>query len=80
MYVFKTLSEVRAITEEWIEQYNEDRPHQALEDLKPFEYREAPISNENPLIQTASKKGMITQRLIRVTVVAVRSFGLQFQQ
>ncbi|MBT5804773.1 MAG: transposase, partial [Gemmatimonadetes bacterium] len=31
MYVFKTLSEVRAITEEWIDQYNEERPHDALE-------------------------------------------------
>lgn len=28
MYVFKALSEVRAITEEWIDQYNEERPHQ----------------------------------------------------
>lgn len=41
MYVFKTLSEVRAITEEWIDQYNEERPHRALGDLTPFEYREA---------------------------------------
>ena len=35
----KTLSEVRAITEEWMDQYNEGRPHDALDDLTPFEYR-----------------------------------------
>ena len=32
-YVFKTLSE------EWMDQYNEERPHDALDDLTPFEYR-----------------------------------------
>lgn len=46
MYVFKTLSEVRAITEEWIDQYNEERPHDALEDLTLFEYREAHLQRE----------------------------------
>ena len=29
----KTLSEVHAITEEWMDQYNEGRPHDALDDL-----------------------------------------------
>jgi len=37
MYVFNILSEVRAITEEWMDQYNEERPHDALGDLTPFE-------------------------------------------
>jgi len=37
-YLFKTLSEVRAITEEWMDRYNEERPHDALDDLTPFEY------------------------------------------
>ena len=41
MYVFKILSEVRALTEEWIDQYNEERPHDALGDLTPFKYRMA---------------------------------------
>ena len=40
-YVFKTLSEVRAITEESMDEYNEERPHDALEDFTPFEYRMA---------------------------------------
>ena len=37
----KTLSEVRAITEEWMDQYNEERPHDVLDDFTSFEYRMA---------------------------------------
>jgi putative transposase len=39
MYVFRTLNEVREITENWIREYNEERPHDALNDLTPWEYR-----------------------------------------
>ena len=46
-YVFKTLSKVRAITEEWMDQYNEERPHDALDDLGLFEYRMAHQTLEN---------------------------------
>lgn len=38
MYVFKTLTEVREVTEKWIKEYNEERPHDALNDLTPWEY------------------------------------------
>lgn len=38
MYVFKTLNEVRELTDRWIREYNEERPHDALEDLTPHEY------------------------------------------
>ncbi|MBD3646451.1 MAG: transposase [Pseudomonadales bacterium] len=38
IYVFKTLNEVRAITENWLRQYNVKRPHDSLEDLTPLEY------------------------------------------
>ena len=41
MYVFRTLAEVRAITENWIDEYNRERPHDSLGDLTPVEYREA---------------------------------------
>ena len=47
MYVFKTLSEVWTITEEWLDQYNEERPHKALGDLTPFEFRWAQQTPEN---------------------------------
>ena len=38
MYVFKRLSEVRNITERWINEYNEKRPHESLGNLTPREY------------------------------------------
>ncbi len=37
-YVFKSLSEVREITEEWLIEYNEQRPHESLGNLTPVEY------------------------------------------
>ena len=46
-YVFKTLSVVRATTEEWMDEYNEERPHDTLEDLTPFEYKMAHQQWEN---------------------------------
>jgi putative transposase len=38
MYAFKTLTEVREITERWMREYNEERPHDSLGDLTPWEY------------------------------------------
>lgn len=38
MYVFKNLNEVRELTENWLRQYNEERPHDSLDDLTPWEY------------------------------------------
>ena len=38
MYVFQTLSEVRERTEVWMKKYNEERPHDSLDDLTPKEY------------------------------------------
>jgi len=38
MYVFKTLNEVREITENWNREYNQERPHDLLKDLTPWEY------------------------------------------
>jgi len=37
-YVFSRLSEVREIVEDWLKQYNEQRPHESLGDLTPSEY------------------------------------------
>ncbi len=38
MYVFRTLNEVRDLTLNWVREYNEERPHDSLEDLTPWEY------------------------------------------
>ena len=38
MYAFKTLNEVREMNERWIKEYNEERPHDFLEDLTPIEF------------------------------------------
>ncbi len=45
MYVFRTLNEVREITETWMRQYNEERPHDSLDDLTPMAY----LAIRNPL-------------------------------
>ena len=47
MYAFRRLSEVREITDSWIREYNEDRPHDSLSDLTPREYLEANSDQEN---------------------------------
>ena len=44
IYVFRTLTEFREITEIWTRQYNEERPHDSLDDLTPLEY----LAIQNP--------------------------------
>lgn len=39
MYVFRTLTQVREATEHWLRQYNQEIPHDSLNDLTPVEYR-----------------------------------------
>lgn len=39
MYAFRNLAEVKEITEAWIKEYNEERPHQALNSMTPVQYR-----------------------------------------
>ncbi|MCI4205634.1 IS3 family transposase, partial [Dickeya dianthicola] len=38
MYLFRTLSEVRELTEDWRTEYNEERPHSSLGDMPPVIY------------------------------------------
>lgn len=45
MYLFRTLNEVREITDNWVREYNEERPHDSLGDLTPWEY----LAKHNPL-------------------------------
>lgn len=38
MHVFRNLTEVRELTEFWMAEYNDERPHDSLEDLTSREY------------------------------------------
>jgi putative transposase len=38
LYIFKKLKEVREITDNWVIEYNEERPHESLGNLTPKEY------------------------------------------
>lgn len=38
-YLFRNLNEVREITWKWIKEYNEERPHESLGDLSPYDYK-----------------------------------------
>ena len=38
MNLFRTLNDAREKTENWIREYNEERPHDSLGDLTPWEY------------------------------------------
>ena len=38
-YLFHTIDEVQAIANDWLEEYNAVRPHQALGDVPPYQFR-----------------------------------------
>jgi len=48
-YLFESLDQVRDITADWIEQYNEIRPHDALGSLPPAPYRELLLGTAIPV-------------------------------
>ena len=50
VYVFSCLTEVKNITDEWIEQYNLERPHESLKNLTPVEY----LTENSPEVFTFS--------------------------
>ena len=37
-YIFNNLTQVKEITETWLNEYNEERPHQALNNLAPMQF------------------------------------------
>ena len=45
LYLFNSLYQVREITDQWIRQYNEDRPHDALGGLPPMIYLQQHLEN-----------------------------------
>lgn len=38
MFVFQSLDDVREQTEKWLQEYNEEPPHESLGNLTPREY------------------------------------------
>ena len=38
LYLFDSISEVQKITDEWLLKYNNDRPHESLNNLTPVEF------------------------------------------
>ena len=51
-YLFFDLYQVKQLTEEWMIEYNERRPHEALNNLTPEEWHKQVLKNEKPLIKT----------------------------
>jgi putative transposase len=49
LYLFRTLGEVRQMTKKWMQRYNEERPHDSLNDMAPVEFLRAHsnIGNSN---------------------------------
>jgi putative transposase len=50
-YLFFGLEEVKVLTEQWIEEYNERRPHEALQNMTPVEWREKILKEKDFLFQ-----------------------------
>jgi len=51
-YLFFDLHQVKQLTTEWIEEYNERRPHEALNNLTPMEWYNNLLRNQSSLIHT----------------------------
>lgn len=49
-YLFFDLYQVKQLTEEWMKEYNERRPHEALNNLTPEEWKNNILVNENTLV------------------------------
>ncbi|GAB1723678.1 MAG: hypothetical protein NTNFB01_25740 [Nitrospira sp.] len=48
-YVFESLDQVREISAEWLQSYNEERPHDALAGLPPATYRAQLEARSSPM-------------------------------
>jgi putative transposase len=44
-YLFESLTQVRILAEEWMDDYNNHRPHEALDNLPPVVYRDRAVNS-----------------------------------
>jgi putative transposase len=49
MYLFKNIADVQAITDQWMVEYNNERPHESLGNLSPKKFIEKQLISTNPL-------------------------------
>lgn len=49
-YLFRTLNEVRELTEKWLSEYNGERPHESLNNMTQEEYRQQHYQAESSKI------------------------------
>lgn len=53
-YLFEDLDQVRQITWEWLREYNEERPHDALGNVPPAMYRDALEKREDSALEMSA--------------------------
>jgi putative transposase len=63
-YVFSTLREVQEITEGWIAEYNQQRPHESLKDLTPSEYLGMNVPELSTNLLALTSGGLHSQSVI----------------
>ena len=66
-YVFRSLREVRDITDNWLREYNDERPHESLGTLTPSVYRLVK-TNEQTSKNVWHYRGMLTMAILSCTL------------
>ena len=51
-YIFEDLNQVRILTEEWMNDYNFSRPHEALNGMSPIQFKMKNFKEDNYLMKT----------------------------
>ena len=71
LYVFNSLSEVRAITEDFIREYNEERPHESLGNMSPINFAAQRAGGSPCPLGSKIYRRHIPQRFMRTFLVVL---------